>query len=288
MFLQQLINGLAQGSLFALIAISFALVWGLLRMVNFAMGEVYMLGAYAGWLVVTRLTSNLGVALLAGFAVGWAVGWIIEKVAFKAMRGVPHIASLVCTIGFSFLLKEVATWIFGAETKAMPSYYSATAFTIFEANVSWLQVLMVVIAVGMMVALQVLFYRTRLGLAVRAVALDYRTASLMGMKVDKITSLAFSLSGALVGFVGVLAAVYYNAVNPGMGFVAGLKGFTAAVFGGITSIPGAILGGYLLGAIENLSVHFVSSGYRDLISYLILIIFLLFRPNGILGKKTKL
>jgi branched-chain amino acid transport system permease protein len=288
MFLQQLINGLAQGSLFALIAISFSLVWGLLRMVNFAMGEVYMLGAYAGWLVVAHLTPNLGVALLAGFAVGWAVGWIIEKVAFKAMRGVPHIASLVCTIGFSFFLKEVATWIFGAETKAMPSYYSQTAFTIAEANVSWLQVLMVAIAVTMMVALQVLFYRTRLGLAVRAVALDYRTASLMGMKVDKVTSLAFSLSGALVGFVGVLAAVYYNAVNPGMGFVAGLKGFTAAVFGGITSIPGAILGGYLLGAIENLSVQFVSSGYRDLVSYLILIIFLLFRPNGILGKKTKL
>jgi len=288
MFLQQLINGLAQGSLFALIAISFSLVWGLLRMVNFAMGEVYMLGAYAGWLVVAHLTPNLGVALLAGFAVGWAVGWIIEKVAFKAMRGVPHIASLVCTIGFSFFLKEVATWLFGAETKAMPSYYSQTAFTIAEANVSWLQVLMVAIAVTMMVALQVLFYRTRLGLAVRAVALDYRTASLMGMKVDKVTSLAFSLSGALVGFVGVLAAVYYNAVNPGMGFVAGLKGFTAAVFGGITSIPGAILGGYLLGAIENLSVQFVSSGYRDLVSYLILIIFLLFRPNGILGKKTKL
>ena len=288
MFLQQLINGLAQGSLFALIAISFSLVWGLLRMVNFAMGEVYMLGAYAGWLVVAHLTPNLGVALLAGFVVGWAVGWIIEKVAFKAMRGVPHIASLVCTIGFSFFLKEIATWIFGAETKAMPSYYSQTAFTIAEANVSWLQVLMVVIAVAMMAALQILFYRTRLGLAVRAVALDYRTASLMGMKVDKVTSLAFSLSGALVGFVGVLAAVYYNAVNPGMGFVAGLKGFTAAVFGGITSIPGAILGGYLLGAIENLSVQFVSSGYRDLVSYLILIIFLLFRPNGILGKKTKL
>ncbi len=288
MFLQQLINGLAQGSLFALIAISFALVWGLLRMVNFAMGEVYMLGAYAGWLVVMHVTPNLGVALIAGFLVGGAVGWLIEKVAFKAMRGVPHIASLVCTIGFSFFLKEAASAVFGAETKSMPSYYSKTAFTLAEANISWLQVLMVAIAITMMVSLQLLFYRTKVGLAVRAVALDYRTASLMGMKVDRVTSLAFSLSGALAGFVGVLAAIYYNAVNPGMGFAAGLKGFTAAVFGGITSIPGAILGGYLLGVIENLSVKFMPSGYRDFVSYLILIVFLLFRPNGILGKKTKL
>ncbi|MBI5580101.1 MAG: branched-chain amino acid ABC transporter permease [Deltaproteobacteria bacterium] len=288
MFLQQLINGIAQGSLFALIAISFSLVWGLLRMVNFAMGELYMLGAYAGWLVVMHVTPNLGVALFAGFMVGWIVGWLIEKVAFKAMRGVPHIASLVCTIGFSFFLKETASTLFGAETKSMPSYYSQTAFTIAEANISWLQVLMVAVAIIMMVLLQLLFYRTKVGLAVRAVALDYRTASLMGMKVDRVTSLAFSLSGALVGFVGVLAAIYYNAVNAGMGFVPAIKGFTAAVFGGITSIPGAILGGYLLGAIENLSVKFMSSGYRDFVSFLILIIFLLFRPNGILGKKTKL
>jgi branched-chain amino acid transport system permease protein len=288
MFLQQLINGLAQGSLFALIAISFSLVWGLLRMVNFAMGEVYMLGAYAGWLVVMYATPNLGVALVAGFVIGWIVGWFIEKVAFKAMRGVPHIASLVCTIGFSFFLKELASALFRAETKSMPSYYSDTAFTFAEANISYLQIIMVVIAVVMMVLLQILFYRTKIGLAVRAVALDYRTASLMGMKVDRVTSLAFSLSGALAGFVGVLAATYYNAVNASMGFVAGLKGFTAAVFGGITSIPGAILGGYLLGAIENLSVKYMSSGYRDLVSYFILITFLLFRPNGILGKKAKL
>jgi branched-chain amino acid transport system permease protein len=288
MFLQQLVNGLAQGSLFALIAISFALVWGLLRMVNFALGEVYMLGAYAGWLVVTKVTPALGLALAAGFTVGWGVGWLIERVAFKAMRGVPHIASLVCTIGFSFFLKESASALFGASTKSMPSFYARTAFKVAEANISWLQVLMVAIAGGMVVLLHLLFYRTRLGLAVRAVAQDYRTASLMGMKVDRVTSLAFSLSGALAGFVGVLAAVYYNAVNATMGFIPGLKGFTAAVFGGITSIPGAILGGYLLGVIENLSVKFMPSGYRDFVAYFILIVFLLFRPYGILGKKAKL
>lgn len=288
MFMQQLVNGITQGSLFALIAISFALVWGLLKLVNFAMGEIYMLGAYAGWLVVSYVTPNLALALLAASFAGWSIGWLIEKVAFKALRGVPHIASLVCTIGFSFLLKEAASAIFGTETKSMPNFYETTAFVVAEANVSWLQVLMVAMAVGMMLLLHQLFYRTRIGLAVRAVALDYRAAGLMGIKVDQVTSFAFSLSGALAAFVGVLAAVYYNAINPSMGFVPGLKGFTAAVFGGITSIPGAILGGYLLGIIENLSVHFISSGYRDFVSFSLLVIFLLFRPNGILGKKAKL
>jgi branched-chain amino acid transport system permease protein len=288
MFLQQLVNGITQGSLFALIAISFSLVWGLLRLVNFAMGEIYMFGAYAGWLAVRFVTPNLAVALLAALAVGWAIGWVIEKVAFKALRGIPHIASLVCTIGFSFLLKEVASAVFGAETKAMPSFYSSTAFVLAGANVSWLQLLMIAAAVSMMLLLQLLFYRTKIGLAVRAVALDYRTAGLMGMRVDRVTSFAFSLSGALAAFVGVLAATYYNAINPAMGFVPGVKGFTAAVFGGITSIPGAILGGYLLGIIENLGVQVISSGYRDFISFALLIVFLLFRPNGILGKKAKL
>ncbi|HUX13527.1 MAG TPA: branched-chain amino acid ABC transporter permease [Spirochaetia bacterium] len=286
--LQQLINGITQGSLFALLAISFSLVWGLLKMVNFALGEIYMFGAFAGWLIFTYVVQNLLLALAASFVVGWALGWLIEKVAFKALRGVPHIASLVCTIGFSFFLKELATAIFGAETKSMPSVYSQTAITIGGANISWLQVLMVMIAVVMLLLLQIFFYRTKIGLGVRAVSLDYRTAGLVGINVDRVISVAFSLSGALAAFVGVLGAVYYSAVNATMGFVPGIKGFTAAVFGGITSIPGAILGGYLLGIIENLSVQFISSGWRDFIAFIILIIFLLFRPNGILGKKSKL
>jgi len=287
-FLQQLINGITQGSLFALLAISFSLVWGLLKLVNFALGEVYMFGAFTGWLIFTYWVENLAVALLASILVGWVLGWLIEKVAFKALRGVPHIASLVCTIGFSFFLKESAAAIFGVETKAMPAFLSESAFTLAGANVSWLQILMIALAALMLLILQVLFYRTRIGLGVRAVSLDYRTAGLMGINVDRVISVAFSLSGAIAAFVGVLAAVYYNAVNPTMGFIPGLKGFTAAVFGGITSIPGAILGGYLLGIIENLGVQFISSGYRDLISFGILIVFLLLRPNGILGKKAKL
>jgi len=186
------------------------------------------------------------------------------------------------------LLKELATLLFGAETKSMPDFFTATAFRLGEASVTWLQLLLIFSAVVILIGLQIFIYRTKIGLGIRAVSMNYQAAGLMGINVDKVISIAFALSGALVGIVGVLGATYYNAVNPTLGFTPGLKGFTAAVFGGITSIPGAILGGYLLGIIENFSVQFVSSGYRDFIAYMILILFLLFRPNGILGKRSKL
>lgn len=288
MLLQQLINGITQGSIFALLAICFSLVWGLLKMVNFALGEIYMFGAFIGWIIVSYICPNIFVAMAAGLVIGWILGFIIEKAAFKALRGAPHIASLICTLGFGVLLKELAHVIFGAETKAMPDFFSTSAFTIGAANVTWLQLVMIITAVIILVGLQLFIYKTKMGLGIRAVSMDYQAAGLMGINVDRVISVAFSLAGSLAGIVGVLAATYYNALNPVMGFTPGFKGFTAAVFGGITSIPGAILGGYLLGIIENMSVQFVSSGYRDLIAYVILILFLLFRPNGILGKKSQL
>jgi len=287
-FLQQFINGITQGSLFALIAISFSMVWGLLKMVNFALGEIYMFSAFVGWLVVVYVTPNILLALAVSLVTGWILGYIIEKAAFNTLRGAPHIASLICTLGFSVFLKELASVVFGSETKAMPNFFHQIAFRIGESSISWLQVVMVFVAVFIMVGLQVFFYKTRIGLGIRAVSQDHHAAGLMGINVDRVISIAFSLAGSIAGVVGVLSATYYNAVKPTMGFLPGFKGFTAAVFGGITSIPGAILGGYLLGVIENLGVQYVASGYRDLIAYTILILFLLFRPSGILGKKSKL
>jgi len=288
LLIQQLINGITQGSLYALLAISFSLIFGVLKLVNFAVGEVYMFGAFMGWLVVTYVSSNIFIALAASIVTGWVLGFVIEKVAFKALRGVPEIASLICTIGFSIFLKEIASVIFGAETHSVPGAFEKVAFKISGASISWLEIFLVSITAVILILLQVLIYKTKTGLAVRTVSLDYKTAGLMGINVDKVISFTFSLGGSLGAIAGVMASIYYNAVFPTMGSISGLKAFAAAVFGGLTSIPGAILGGYLLGIIENLAVQVISSGYRDIIGFVILVGFLLFRPRGILGKKTRL
>ncbi|MFP4329331.1 MAG: branched-chain amino acid ABC transporter permease [Spirochaetaceae bacterium] len=286
MFTQQLVNGLTQGSIFALLAISFAIVYGTLRLLNFATGSIYMMGAFGGWLMVRYVTANLFMALLAGGVTGYLVGFVLERFAFRALRGVARIASLICTIGFSVFLNELMAVLFGAERKAMPAFYSETAFVLGRVNVSWLQIILIVVAATVLILLQLLIFKTKIGLAIRAVSLDFRTAGLMGIPTDRIISFTFALAGAMAGISGVLASAYYNAVFPFMGNLAGLKSFSAAVFGGLTSIPGAILGGYLLGLIENFAVQIVSSGYRDIIGFVILVIFLLVRPRGLLGRKS--
>lgn len=286
MFIQQLINGITQGSLFALLAISFGIVYGTLRLLNFATGSMYMIGAFFGWMVVRYVAPNIFLAILAGAASGYIVGFILERFAFRALRGVARIASLICTIGFAMFFNELMSVLFGAERKSMPSFYADTAFVIQGVSVSQLQIILVAVAAVVLILLQLLIYRTRLGLAIRAVSLDFKTASLMGIPTDRVISLTFSIAGAVAGIAGVLAAAYYNALFPYMGNMAGLKSFSAAVFGGLTSIPGAILGGYLLGIIENFAVQVISSGYRDIIGFSILVVFLLLRPQGLLGRKS--
>jgi len=285
MFIQQLLNGVTQGGLFALLALSYSLVYGVMNLVNFATGSLYMLGAYGGWLIVSKVTDNLWLAILGGGIVGFLVAFILEKVAFKAMRGISRVASLICTIGFSQLINELIALIFGRYTNSMPSFYLEKAFDIRGVSVSWLHLVLIVVVIVILTALQVFIYKTRTGLAIRTVSLDYKTAGLMGINVDRTISIAFSIAGACAGVAGVLACVYYSALSPSMGTIPGLKSFSAAVFGGLTSMPGAILGGYVMGIIENFGVQLFSAGYRDIISFIILIVFLLLRPQGILGSK---
>lgn len=285
MFLQQLINGIAQGGLFAFLALSMALIYGALKLLNFAGGEVYMLGAVAGWVIVTYVVKNIFIALIGSLLIGWILGFLIEKIAFKTLRGLPRMTSLLCTIGCSIFLKELANLLFGSEVQAMPSFFETIAVRIGDVQISYLQIFLICTVGLILIGLQFLIYRTKIGLAVRTVSLDYKTAGLMGMPVDRMISFAFSLAGSLGAVAGFLASVYYNAVFTSMGAVIGIKAFAAAVLGGLTSLPGAILGGYILGIVENLGVQILSSGYRDIISFLILIAFLLFRPSGILGKR---
>ncbi|HOV37779.1 MAG TPA: branched-chain amino acid ABC transporter permease, partial [Spirochaetales bacterium] len=216
----------------------------------------------------------------------WCIGFFIEKVAIKSLRGVARIASLICTIGFSIFLIEIANVVFGAETKAVPSFFEQKAFSVGGADIVWYQIFLIGTAGAILLFLQFLVFKTKVGLAIRTVSLDFKTAGLMGINVDRTISFAFSLGGSVAGIAGVLGSVYYNIVNPTMGNLQGLKSFAAAVFGGLTSIPGAILGGYLLAIIENFGVQIVSGGYRDIIGFVILVGFLLFRPQGLLGKKT--
>jgi len=285
MFVQQALNGITQGGLFALLAISYSMVYGVLNLVNFSTGSLYMLGGLGGWLIFTRFTDNLLLGILGGGLTAFVVAFTLEKVAFKAIRGVSRTASLICTIGFSQVINEAVALFLGRTTKSVPPFFLEKAFSIANVSVSWMHIILILVVVTMLVGLQLFIYKTRIGLGIRTVSLDYNTAGLMGINVDFTISIAFSLAGACAGIAGVLGSVYYSSMSSVIGVLPGIKAFSAAVFGGLTSMPGAILGGYLMGLIENFGVQIFPSGYRDIISFVILILFLLLRPQGILGSK---
>ena len=285
MIVQQLVNGITQGGLYALLAISYALVYGVMNLVNFSTGSIYMLGAIGGWAVCNFLTENFFLSIAVGFVIGFVAAFVLEKLAFKSIRGISRISSLICTIGFSQLINELMALIFGKATKGMPAFFATKAFTVVGVTISWLQLVLMFTVIVILLSLQILIYKTRMGLAIRTVSMDTTTAGLMGIDVDKTISIAFSLAGSCAAIAGVAGSIYYRSVSAYMGWAPGIKAFSAAVFGGLTSMPGAILGGYLMGIIENFGVQLFSTGYRDVISFVVMIVFLLVRPQGLLGKK---
>lgn len=286
MLAQQLVNGVTQGSIYALVAIGFVLIFGTLNLVSFAHGETFMLGAFIGFWVIKILNLPLLAALVLAFVGGWIIGMLTELLAFRTLRGATHMPPLLVTIGLSIMLKEFAGVWFGYENRSMPSFYTQT-FTIGNVQISLLQIIVLLTVAILVGLLQLLIYKTRIGMAMRAVSQDYRMAGLLGVNINFLFNFSFALASALGAVAGVLVAVYYNAVSPLMGGVPGLKGFVTCVFGGLTSIPGAIFAGLLLGIIENLTVEFIGSGYRDTIAFLILILVLFIRPQGLMGKKMK-
>lgn len=284
MLLQQIINGLAQGSIYSLIGIGFALIFGVLGLVHFAHGEVYMLGAFFGFFLITAFHLDIFSALIIAIIGSAVIGVIIEAVAFRTLRKAPDVAPMVCTLGLSVVLQNVAMLLWGSDTKSIPDVIDSRVIPFAGAQISGSQMIIFGVAVALMAALQFILYRSKMGKAIRATAQNKEAAALMGVNINRIISATFALGSGLGGAAGVLVGIYYNAFFPTMGFMAGLKAFTATVLGGLTSVPGAMLGGLILGIAENLGAAYISSGYRDLIAFAILILVLLIKPSGIFGR----
>jgi branched-chain amino acid transport system permease protein len=295
MFSQQLINGLTLGAVYALIALGYTMVYGVLKLINFAHGEVYMLGAYLGVLALAALTSmgvtaySLPLSLVAAtvFAVFFCslYGAAIERMAYRPLRNSAKLAPLISAVGVSIILQNVVMLTQGKEYKNLPPMLPAEGFTLFGANVSPVQIIILVGSIAIMSGLQLFVARTRIGKAMRATSQDRVMAGLVGINVDTVISLTFVIGSALAAIAGIMVTLYYGVVHFFMGYLAGIKAFTAAVLGGIGSIPGAVLGGFMLGLIENFGASYISSVYKDAFAFLVLISTLLVRPSGLLGAK---
>jgi branched-chain amino acid transport system permease protein len=289
---QQLLNGIAWGSIYALIALGYTMVYGVLKLINFAHGEIYMVGAMSGYYAAHALgvagrptLVGLGAVMVCSMAACAALGALVERVAYRPLRGAPRLAPLITAIGVSLLLQNLGQLVFGADPKFFPTLLepreALRAGTLVVSNI---QLVVLVTALVLMAGLQWIVRRTRFGRAMRAVSYDTPAAALMGVPVDRVILGTFVLGSMLAAAAGVLVGLSNPKIDPLMGLMPGLKAFVAAVLGGIGSIPGAMLGGLLLGVIETLVAGYLSSTYRDAIAFLVLVVILLYRPEGLLGR----
>jgi branched-chain amino acid transport system permease protein len=288
MFLQQLINGIALGSTYALIALGYTMVYGIITLINFAHGEIFMAGAFVGLLMVSYFKLNIFVALVIAMLFCMIMGVLIELIAYRPLRKSSRLSALISAIGVSIFLSSLALMVFGADAKGFPeSAFPVRQIHIGSADISTLQLLIIGISALLMLSLEFIVQKTKIGKAMRATSEDYNTAALMGINVNRVISFTFALGSSLAAAGGVLVAVLYNSVTFNMGLMAGLKAFAAAVLGGIGSIPGAMLGGLFLGISEVFGVAAGFSSYRDAIAFGILVLVLLFKPTGLLGQKIQ-
>ena len=296
MFIQQLINGLTLGSVYALIALGYTMVYGILQIINFAHGEIYMIGAYMAIIVLGILTAagltavNLPLSILLVFIISGLFcgiyGLTLERVAYRPLRHAHRLSPLISAIGMSIFLQNYVMLTQGTVDKVFPHIIPSTGMEITGASISYLQIFILAASFILMTALHLFIKKTRLGKAMRATSQDSRMASLVGINVDSVIAVTFVIGSILAAAAGVMVAMYYGSVNFFIGYTAGIKAFTAAVLGGIGNIPGAMLGGLLLGLVEGLGASYISSEYKDVFAFLILILVLIFRPTGLLGERV--
>ena len=273
---QQLINGISLGSIYALIALGYTMIYGILKLINFAHGDIYMLGAYIGFVCTSILKLSFLPALVVSMIGAALAGMVIERVAYRPMRNAPRIAILITAIGVSFFLENVMILFASPQPRTFPAVFTATVYHVG----AW-------VVNSQQIALTYIVNQTRAGKAMRSVSFDADAARLMGIDIDSTISMTFALGSALAAAGGVLVGIYYNSIDPLMGMVPGIKAFVAAVLGGIGIIPGAMLGGIILGVVEALVSGFISSTFRDAAAFAILIIILLFKPQGLMGKNIR-
>ena len=298
-FIQQIINGLVLGSIYALVALGYTMVYGIMGLINFAHGEVVMIGAMVALFVIKALPGlpvfvAVPLALVVAASVCMAVGFTIERVAYRPLRRAPKLAPLITAIGVSIILQNLAMLIWGRNYHAFPPILPTSDHEIFGATITSLQIVIIVVAALMMAGLTLLIQRTRLGRAMRATSENPPIAQLMGVNINQIISATFVIGSALAAVAGLMVSANYSIAHYYMGFMLGLKAFTAAVLGGIGNLAGAMLGGLLLGIIEalgagyigDLTGGFLGSHYQDIFAFFVLIGVLVFRPSGLIGERV--
>ncbi|HEY75437.1 MAG TPA: branched-chain amino acid ABC transporter permease [Thermoflexia bacterium] len=295
-FLQQLVNGITIGAFYALVALGYTMVYGVLKLINFAHGDLFMWGAYLG---LTGLT----VALAAlGYTTPWAIlpvvifvmtsvalmGVLVERIAYRPLRSAGRLAPVISALGVAFILESLARNVYGASWKTYPQGLTPSGGLVLAGGVrvSLMQIIVLVASFLLMAGLYLFVHRTRVGTAMRAVSLDHDVSRLMGVDVDRIIMIVFLIGPGLGGVAGLIVALYYGSFDFTLGWIFGLKAFIAAILGGIGNIPGAMLGGMLLGIIETLGAGYMSPQWKDVIAYIILILILIFRPTGLLGERV--
>jgi branched-chain amino acid transport system permease protein len=292
LFLEQLINGLTLGGIYAMIAVGYTMIYGVISLINFAHGEIYMFGAFFSFTFITILGLPFYLAFVLAMACCAVCGMLLDVIAYRPLRNSPRLAALITAIGMSIFLQNLAMIIWGSRPvpfpqQAVPRYFEKVALSFWGVNLSWFQIFIFGITIFMMLGLHLILQKTAYGKAMRAVAQNKTMAALTGINVNRIITLTFALAGSLGAAAGILVAAYYNTIYPTMGYVAGVKAFAAAVLGGIGSVPGAMLGGVVLGVAEALGAGYLSSLYRDGISYAVMIIVIIFIPAGFFGKLIK-
>ena len=284
-FIQTLISGLSLGSIYALIALGYTMVYGIAKMLNFAHGDIIMIGAYAGIVAVAQLGLPPVLAVVLSVLVCVLLGVLIEHLAYKPLRQAPSLSVLITAIGVSYLLQNLALLIFGSQQKAYPTILTLPALQLGPVSIEGVTILTLVTTAVIMLALTFFVNKTKLGKAMRAVSEDKAAASLMGISVNRTITLTFAIGSALAAFASIFYGMTYVYIKPTTGAMPGIKAFTAAVFGGIGSIPGAMLGGILLGLIEQFSKTYISTLWADAIVFAVLVLVLVVKPTGLLGKK---